>query len=66
MSVAMLVTKTTATAGIRNSNLVGMAHKNGGICVVGQVFSVLSRAHSIKAKKVLTHHVDLDMEEARG
>ena len=40
MSATMLKTKKTATAGIRNSNIVDMAHKNGGSRVVDQVFSV--------------------------
>ena len=41
MSATMLRTKKTATAGIQNSNLAEMAHKNGGSRVVDQVFSVL-------------------------
>ena len=40
MSVSMLETKKTVTAGIHNSNLAEMAHKNGGSRVVDQVFSV--------------------------
>ena len=41
MSVTMLRTKKTATAGIRNSNLAEMGHENGGSRVVDQVFYVL-------------------------
>ena len=44
ISVNMLGTKETATAGIRISNLAEMAYKNGGSRVVDQVFSVLQRA----------------------
>ena len=40
MSVTMLRTKKTATAGIRNSNLADMAHENVESRVVDQVFSV--------------------------
>ena len=41
MSVTMLGTKKTVTAGIRNSNLAEMEHKNGGSRAVGQLLSVL-------------------------
>ena len=53
-SVAMLGTKKTATTGIRNLNLADMAYKNGGSCVVDQVFSMLERAQSVTTKRFLT------------
>ena len=39
-SATMIGTKKTATAGIRNSNLAKMVHKNVGSRVFDQVFSV--------------------------
>ena len=54
MSVNMLRTKKTATAGIWNSNLADIAHKNGESRVVDQVFSVLLQAQSATEKRVLT------------
>ena len=67
MSVAMLGTKKTATAGIRNSNLAEMAYKNGWKSrYLPSVLYFVTGIERHRERGFITEHLALDMEVAQG